>query len=94
MKEQLAQLKGLEEDCVSIQKSLAIIQASQRMLTFYTADERQRLILEYKELINAGVLGLSALDIFRQDHPDIALVTEILIAARTQHRGSQQKIDQ
>ena len=94
MKHQIAQLKGLEEDCQSIQQSLAIIQASQRMMTFYTADERQRLILEYKALLAAGAGGLEQLDVFRQDHPDIALITEVLVAARTKHRGSQQKIDQ
>ena len=94
MKHQIAQLKGLEEDCQSIQQSLAIIQASQRMMTFYTADERQRLILEYKALLTAGAKGLEQLDVFRQDHPDIALITEVLVAARAQHRGGQQKIDQ
>ncbi len=88
MKHQLAQLKSLVEDCQSIQHSLAIIQASQRMMTFYTPDERQRLILEYKELIAAGPLGLAQLDEFRMDHADIALVTEVLVAAREKYRGS------
>ncbi len=85
MKAELDQLKRLEEDCVSIQKSLAIIQSAQRILSLYTADERKKLFHEYDELkrnirdsdksINQA---FDALMIFRQDHSDLATIGDVL----------------
>ncbi len=85
MKAELDHLKRLEEDCVSIQKSLAIIQSAQRILTLYTAEERKKLFREYDALklsirdtqgdINRA---FDALMIFRQDHSDLATIGDVL----------------
>lgn len=85
MKAELEQLKRLEEDCVSIQKSLAIIQSAQRILSLYTADERKKLFREYDALklsirdtkgdINRA---FDAVMIFRQDHSDLATIGDVL----------------
>lgn len=85
MKAEIDQLKRLEEDCVSIQKSLAIIQSAQRILALYTADERKKLFREYDALkrairvpdINVGE-AFDALMIFRQDHADLATIGDVL----------------
>ena len=85
MKEELAILKRLEEDCQSIQRSLAIIQSAQRILTFYTSDERQRLFKEYtrftqrrRRIRDGETNHNNAQSVFRQDHPDIALICDAL----------------
>ena len=85
MKEELALLRRLEEDCLSIQRSVAIIQSAQRILTFYTSDERQRLFKEYAALTSRRLTLCdsatnlnSVLAIFRQDHPDLALIADAL----------------
>ena len=84
MKHELGLLKRLEEDCRSIQRSLAIIQSAQYILSFYTAEERRRLFKEYETLVSQCTPGdkrkhsHSPLDIFRQDHPDLALIAEVL----------------
>lgn len=90
MKEKLALFKRLEEDCQSIQRSVAIIQSAQRILTFYTAEERQRLLREYSGLSKVrrptrelATNPHSALSIFRQDHPDIALIADALEQGRS-----------
>ena len=85
MKANLDHLKRLEEDCVSIQKSLTIIQSAQRILSLYTADERKKLFREYdalkrdirsrEENINHA---FDALAIFRQDHSDLATIGDVL----------------
>ncbi len=85
MKEELALLKRLEADCQSIQRSVAIIQSAQRILTFYTCDERQRLFKEYAALTGARKTKCdsatnphSELAVFRQDHSDLALIADAL----------------
>jgi hypothetical protein len=85
LKADLDHLKRLEEDCVSIQKSLTIIQSAQRILSLYTADERKKLFREYdalkhnvrssEESINHA---FDALLIFRQDHSDLATIGDVL----------------
>jgi hypothetical protein len=85
LKAEIDQLKRLEEDCVSIQKSLAIIQSAQRILALYTADERKQLFREYDGL-KRGVRtpegniaqAFDALMIFRQDHADLATIGDVL----------------
>ncbi len=90
MKEKLALLKNLEEDCLSIQRSLAIIQSAQRIVTFYTSDERERLLNEYVALKSRGQTARdgvsdpnSALAIFQQDHPDVALIVDVLLSGES-----------
>jgi hypothetical protein len=84
LKQELALLKRLEEDCQSIQRSLAIIQSAQHILTYYTAEERRRLFKEYETLTShrtaadSGKNPHSPLAIFRQDHPDIAVIADVL----------------
>jgi hypothetical protein len=85
LKQELALLKRLQEDCRSIQRSLAIIQSAQQILTFYTSEERQRLFREYAALTgrrrsirDQDANPHSTLAIFRQDHPDLALIAEAL----------------
>jgi hypothetical protein len=85
LKAELDHLKRLEEDCVSIQKSLAIIQSAQRILSLYTADERKKLFREYDELkrnIRRAEENINhafdALMIFRQDHSDLATIGDVL----------------
>jgi hypothetical protein len=85
LKEELAHLKRLEEDCHSIQRSLAIIQSAQRILTLYTSDERRQLFKEYAELTNRrrnyrdrGPDPQSVLAFFRQDHADLVLIADVL----------------
>lgn len=85
MKAELDQLKRLEHDCVSIQKSLVIIQSAQRILALYTADERKQLFREY-DALKRGVRApdanigpeFDALMIFRQDHADLAAIGDVL----------------
>ena len=92
MKQELALLKRLDEDCRSIQRSLAIIQSAQRILTFYTTDERQRLFREYAALTSrrpaSNTNPNSALAIFRQDHPDLALIADVMAQGTTIDLGS------
>jgi hypothetical protein len=90
LKEKLALLKNLEDDCASIQRSLAIIQSAQRMVTFYTCDERERLLKEYVSLTALGRTlpdrvsdANSALAIFHQDHPDLALIVDVLLSGES-----------
>jgi hypothetical protein len=85
LKAELDHLKRLQEDCVSIQKSLAIIQSAQRILALYTADERKQLFREYDGLKRGvrapnGNIGqaFDALMIFRQDHADLATIGDVL----------------
>ncbi len=85
MKAELDHLKRLQEDCVSIQKSLAIIQSVQRILSLYTADERQQLFGEYdvlKRNIRATdgnlIQAFDAVMIFRQDHSDLASIGDVI----------------
>jgi hypothetical protein len=85
LKAELEHLKRLQDDCVSIQKSLAIIQSAQRILTLYTADERKKLFREYDELKLSvrkpeGNIGqaFDAISIFRQDHGDLATIGDVL----------------
>lgn len=85
MKEKLALLKRLEEDCQTIQRSVAIIQSAQRILTFYTAADRRGLLRQYSVLSkhrrstrDFDANPNSALSIFRQDHPDLALIADAL----------------
>ena len=86
MKEKLALLKDLETDCLSIQRSLAIIQSAQRIVTFYTSDERERLLKEYAALTRRRSTARdsisnpnSALAVFHHDHPDLALIADVLL---------------
>ena len=87
MKQELALLKRLEEDCQSIQRSLAIIQSAQHILTYYTVEERRRLFKEYETLtrhrtsVDSIKNPHSPLAIFRQDHPDLALIADVLAQA-------------
>ena len=90
MKEKLALLKDLEADCLSIQRSLAIIQSAQRIVTFYTSDEREHLLKEYTALTSrrpTAQESLSnpngALALFRDDHPDLALIADVLISGES-----------
>ncbi|MDQ3259360.1 MAG: hypothetical protein M3Q00_01015 [Pseudomonadota bacterium] len=85
MKEELALLGRLEADCHSIQRSLAIIRSAQRIVTFYTCDERQLLFKEYSMLTsfrgnsrNSETNSNDSLAVFRQDHPDLALIADVL----------------
>ncbi len=85
MKEEFAVLGRLEADCQSIQRSLAIIQSAQRIVTFYTSDERQRLFQEYalltslrREFRNSETNPNDPLAIFCQDHPDLAVIADVL----------------
>ena len=85
MNSELDHMKRLEEDCVSIQKSLAIIQSAQRILSLYTADERKKLFREYdflKREIHDSPANIAqtfeALMVFRQDHSDLATIGDVL----------------
>ena len=90
MKEKLALLKDLEANCLSIQRSLAIIQSAQRIVTFYTSDEREHLLKEYTALASRRSTARdsmsnpnSALALFRHDHPDLALIADVLISGES-----------
>lgn len=84
MKSDFEHMKRLEEDCVSIQKSLATIQSAQRVLSLYTADERNKLFREYdalkRDLRDSSNMqrSVEALEIFRQDHFDLAVIGEVM----------------